>query len=653
MANWFDDLRNSLIDSLKSDIKQATLTGLEEPLEKSAAPDNGETVGRKALLLDPYYENTSANYYLTRGRLSRISNRTLKDISVRDWLVSVIIQNRVDTFLRFARPAHDRFKMGYKFSRRDGQQVTDEDREQIHFLENFVYNCGRTDSLPSGDEMNFGEFLKLTVRDALTFGYIGVEKILTRSQTLHRFRPIPAETLYRINPQSSREVVEQTAESARSTYHRKKSDNDPKSEGTIYPREIDYYKYVQVTSDGLPIAVFGDEDLIFKLANAQNFADSNGYCISVVEQAVIMITSHLNVENYNANYFTHGYASKGILHLKGTVTQNALAAFRRQFYNTISGTQNAWRTPIVAGLDDVQWVPMSGSAREMEYINFNSHIMRAICAQFQIDPIEVGLDYLTSANGRAASNAKESGQFKITYSRERGLLPLLLMVEDMINSDIIKAYDSELADKYIFKFHGYDDNTAQTDVALRQAQMTTFASMNDLLVAEGKKKIELPVADVPLNQSFWGLIEKNYTRGEIREFFFGDKGASKRPELQYLPADPQFLAWSQMLLTMSSQKKQMEDQKEAQEQQQQQQQQQLEQQQEQADHDKQLQLGQDQREQEKHKQEMSTVEDQKAQAAVNHGQSLHDAAKLFGASGADHVGGKIMKNPMNLFSDEE
>jgi hypothetical protein len=216
----------------------------------------------------------------------------------------------------------------------------------------------------------------------------------------------------------------------------------------------------------------------------------------------------------------------------------------------------------------------------------------------------------------------------------------------MVNNDIIKAYDKTLSDTYIFKFHGFDDNTAQTDVALRQAQLTTFASMNDLLVVEGKKKIDLPVADVPLNQAFWGLVEKNYTRGEIREIFFNDKGASKRPELQYLPADPSFLAWSQMLLTMSSQKKQMEDQAAQQEQQQQQMQEQVE-------HDKQLQLGQEQREQEKHETEMSTVQDQKAQAAVNHGQSLHDSAKMFGASGASHAGGKVMKNPLNLFSEDE
>ena len=100
--------------------------------------------------------------------------------------------------------------------------------------------------------------------------------------------------------------------------------------------------------------------MIFKLFNPQNFADSMGYCYSPLELAVINITNHLNIENYNANFFTHGYAAKGVLHLKGTVTTAQLTAFRRQFHSTISGTQQAWRTPIIAGLDDVQWVGLSG-----------------------------------------------------------------------------------------------------------------------------------------------------------------------------------------------------------------------------------------------------------------------------------------------------
>jgi hypothetical protein len=253
------------------------------------------------------------------------------------------------------------------------------------------------------------------------------------------------------------------------------------------------------------LAAFGDADLIFKNFNPQNFADSMGYCYSPLELAIINVTNHLNVENYNANFFTHGYAARGILHLKGTVTQTQLSNFRRQFYSTITGTQNAWRTPIVSGLDEVQWVQMAGSAKEMEYINFNNHLLRAICTQFQIDPVELGLDYLASANGRAPSQ-QANNEYKIEYSRERGLYPILMFIEDLVNRDIFPSISPELSNKYKFEFTGYNDETAQTNVALLQAEMSVHRSMNDLLRETRKDPIALPIADLPLNQAFWALV---------------------------------------------------------------------------------------------------------------------------------------------------
>lgn len=645
--SWIDDIKKAVTDSLKQDIENLTKVDADSAPDVAPEQAEGQLVGSKAILTDPFYDHAVHNYFLAKSRVSRISNRALREISMRDWLVNTILQIRCDTVLRFSRPQHKRFDMGYKFVKTDHEPLSQEDLDNIRMLEDFIYHCGRIDGTPRGEEMLFGEFVKLIVWDALTFGHVACEKVLTRKGGLHRFRPLPAETVYRVNPNINRNTVEGQAKVAMDLYHKKRSDNDPAHQGTINSPDIDYFKYVQQSVDNRVINVFGDEDMVFKLFNPKNFADSNGYAISMVEQSVIMITNHLNVESYNANYFTHGYAARGILHLKGTVTQNTLASFRRQFYNTISGSNNAWRTPIVAGLDDVQWIPMSGSAKEMEYINFNSHIMRSICAQFQIDPIEVGLDYLTTANGRAASQAKESGQFKITYSRERGLLPILFFIEDLINQDLIPALDKALAEKYKFKFVGYTDDTPQTDISLRQAQMTVFSSMNDLLKNEDKTPIEHPIGDLPLNQSFWALVDKMMTKGEQREFFFKDQGATQRDELKYLPGDPMFLQWQNMLMTKEAQKKAQEQQ----EQQAQMQQQQQQMQQQQMDHEHGIQKQQVDDQAERQKQA-------DAQAAVRAGQEspvrqLQETAKQYGATEASNVEGRMLRNPINVAADAE
>lgn len=638
--DWLKDrLRSEISDLMKAEgVDGQGTTGNSLPDKPEENHDPSKQIGRQAVIDDPYFDHVS-RHVIYKHKLSRLTNKTLKDVSIRDWAVSAIIQIRGDTIQRFSRPSDKKLEMGFRFLKRDGSSdYSDEDRKEMAALESFMYHCGRTDNVPANDKMLFGEFLKMTVRDALTFGNVAIEKVKTRRGGLHRFRPLPAESVYLINKKVSRELIEKEVASARKTYI--PGENDPKRDQQVNVVDVDYYKYVQMSYDNRVLGAFGDEDMIWKLFNPQNFADAQGYCYSPLELAILNVTHHLNVENYNANFFTHGYAARGVLHLKGTVTQSQLTTFRRQFYNSITGAQHSWRTPIIAGLDDVQWVPMAGSAKEMEYINFNNHLLRAICAQFQIDPIEIGLDYLVSANGRSPAQ-QANNEYKIEYSRERGLYPILMFFEDLINCDIVPAIDPALAEKWKFVFTGYTDESPQTEIAQLQAEMTVHSTMNDLLTKVEKKKLDAEVADLPLNQAFWALVEKNYTKGEIRERFFGDKDASKRRELQYIPGDPAFMGWQQLLLTMDrikKQDKQLEAQAQAQAQQQE-----LEAKHAEGDHA---------RQQEAHDFAMQQAKSQAAHAAVAAG-NLKDVAKQFGtASKPLNVGGQPVANPLNKSEEE-
>ena len=615
MANgWFDNwIKNTVKGELDDLLKTAHPDDVPE--KRDTTPDDGDPeIGRKAILTDPFFAMQSQQT-LYKYKVSRLSNKTLKDVSLRDWLISAIIQNRCDTLIRFARPQIRKFDMGFRIVKiSENEEYSDAERQEIENLQSFIYNCGRLENTPDDDKMLFGEFIKLIIRDALTFGHVAIEKVKTRGGALHRFRPLPAENLYLINKNMSKEMIADTIRQAK-PYSEPKSDNDPIGGYVVNEPQLDFYKYVQMSGDNRPLAIFGDEDMIFRLFNPQNFADSNGYAYSPLELSIINITNHMNTEQYNSNFFTHGQAAKGVLHLKGTVTQSQLTAFRRQFYNLINGSQNAWRTPIIAGLDDVQWVPMAGGSKEMEYLNYNMHLMRAICTQFQIDPVELGLDLLVT--GGKAFASKDGNQAKVEFSRERGLYPLLMYVEDIMNRDVISAIDPEYSKKYKFQFEGYTDETPQTEIALLQAEMTVNKSMNDLLALARKDKIKHPVGDLNMNQAFWAVVEKNMTRGEIRETFFADKGASAKKELQYIPGDPMFLQWQTLLFQIEQTKMQTKQQEEQMKQQGEQAKGQQDQQAQQA----QLDQGQHDREEEKHKAEMQQLKGQAAYNASMHGKS--------------------------------
>jgi len=216
-----------------------------------------------------------------------------------------------------------------------------------------------------------------------------------------------------------------------------------------------------------------------------------------------------------------------------------------------------------------------------------------------------------------------------------------MFLEDLVNNDIMPALDNNLALKYKFVFTGMTEETPQTEIAQMQAEMTVWKSMNDLLKQAQQDKIKEKVADLPMNQAFWALVEKNYTRGEIRETFFDDKGASTRKELQYIPGDPAFMAWQQLLLTIDAQKKQ-----EAQ----------MASQQDAATQEAQIKMAQEQqkhehaeagheRDKEKHGLEMEQIKSKAASDAVQHG--LKESAKEFGATKSSNIGGTNTANPIN------
>ena len=277
----FDNFTKGITDSLKGDIDELLKADADLlPDNPEEAATNKGAIGQKAIIDDPFFDQVH-QHFIFKNKMSRISNKTLKDTSVRDWLISAIMQSRADTMLRFARPQRRKFDMGFKITKKEStDNLTPEEREEIANLEDFIYNCGRIDNTPPGDQMLFGEFLKLVTRDALTFGHVAIEKVLTRNGGLHRFRPLPSESMYLINQKTSRSIIEKEIANARTMRDNQKTaeaSNDPLNEQEKNEPEISYYKYIQMSYDNRVLAAFGDEDMIWKLFNPQNFADSMGY----------------------------------------------------------------------------------------------------------------------------------------------------------------------------------------------------------------------------------------------------------------------------------------------------------------------------------------------------------------------------------------
>ena len=124
--SWYDDwlknrIQGEINDLMKadtlsepSDVPDGKASSADSLPESQEQIDASKEIGRKSVIDDPYFDHfAQQNTY--KLRMSRLTNRTLKEVSMRDWLISSIIQCRVDTLLQFSRPNHDRHKMGFMF----------------------------------------------------------------------------------------------------------------------------------------------------------------------------------------------------------------------------------------------------------------------------------------------------------------------------------------------------------------------------------------------------------------------------------------------------------------------------------------------------------------------------------------------------------
>jgi hypothetical protein len=519
-----------------------------EPLEKRLKEDG---YGRKGLIFDPFTDvGYSGGVYKPRGAGSGfISNLILKLISRRDPIVSTILHTRATQVAAFCRMPSNRFDTGIEVKPRDG--VVEGNAEEVKEIEEFILNTGRTDNRSKDDTLTLDQLAYALAFDMLTYGHCTIEKVHDMEGNLYAFLPLPAETIYYANKKLiDKNTIQNTIDSYKEAY-RKMNGEDL---GQDFESPEHDYTWLQVIN-GKVVEGFTASELIFARFALQTDIDLNGYSIGPLERAISMITAHLQIENHQKMFFTHGVASKGLLVIQGDVTPNQMRTLQAQWTQQTTGPQSAWRTPILAGIKAVQWQPLTATNRDMEYAAYQDHVIRTIHSCFAIDPEETGFGYLSKGVEQRALS-ESSNEWKITASRDRGLRPLLNRLEQILNEDILPAWRRDYAERYQICFVGLDAETRNEEIQRLQNEVQLHTTLD-----EARKQADLTPLEVGggliLNALLLQYLEKNMPKGMFMEKFMNIPGASNRPDLQYIP-DQFWFQWQQMQMTMLQQQSQAE-----------------------------------------------------------------------------------------------
>lgn len=364
-------------------------------------------------------------------------------------LVAAILQTRVNQIAEFATPSKDGSNVGFMIRLKDRDAIPDEsDLETINDIYQFMLDCGDN---RIAQDTNFEAFLRMLVRDSLTYDQACFEIVRNRGGGVAGFLNVDSRTIRRTKMTAAE-----------------------KSSGR---RDPDKAQYVQVI-DHKPKAEFKAEDLCFGIRRPRSDLRFHGYGFPELEEAIGLITHLLNSDIYNAANFTNGISVAGIIAVKSKMNPQLFRSFRREFYQMLSGSANAKKTPLVQldpdSNEDLKALNLSASNKDMEFQQWQHYLLKSICALYQIDPMEIGFQF--GQEGVRSTLNQKSGAERVLMSKEKGLRPLLRAIQQWINRFILDQLD----DRFELVFTGLDTTTAQEQLKMNIDKVKSIMTINEV-----------------------------------------------------------------------------------------------------------------------------------------------------------------------------
>lgn len=531
-------IRFSIMDSKELD-QVGKVSSLEKSLQNSATDiERGTKVNRLAFEEDPVRANTYQGLWKPKQNL--VPDAMIKRIMVRDSLVAAIIGARCNQISAFGRELQDRFATGFRIEPRRGvmEDATPAQKEalqkRIADASKKLSTCGESDSWEADDRMSLSTFFFQQARNGVGFGRFATEIIYVDepngNKKFHSFRPVDAGTVYQVIPQSS--AAKKIREQALALLQRLNNEKLQKEKF-----EKDEYPWVQVINNQ-PRQAFTANELVVHNCYPVTDIEYGGYPVTPIDTAIDDIVTHMNISTHNKLYFQNGRAARGMIIIKSDdVTQDITDAIRQHFSASINSVSNSWRVPVfgIGPEDSIEWEPLEmQGGRDMEYQYLADSNARVILSAFQMSPEELpGYQHLTrGTNNQALSES--SNEYKLEASRDIGIRPLLSQFQDFLNDRILPLLDETVSKLCTLKLYGLDADTAEKESTRLQADQALHLTYDQILERVEKDPIgEQFGGEFPLNPAFQATLDKYFTVGEIKEKFFGLKGASKDPNLQY------------------------------------------------------------------------------------------------------------------------
>lgn len=530
------------------------------PLQKALDDSLGKATERApalAFMESPNYNDAYAG--VVKSKRNEIPDDILKMVRVQDHLVAAILRTRAGQISQFGKKRADRFDKGIEikikpeFYKLLNTEQFEKVTERIKRLETILLNCGHTEGLENQQKMTLGQYLALSVENALTFGWMGTEIIYDRESEpdddgrfpFNRFRPIDSGTIYKTVRNGEQAGINTrilaVKELERITGDKIKIDWDKLRE--------DKYAWCQQV-EGIAKQYFTHEELLMHDFYPCTDVEKNGYPVPPIETAISSITTHISIDTWKRLYFQNGRATRGALVITSDdVDSPTLEKFRQEFQASINGVQNSFRTPLmgISPSEKIDWLSFAGDKADDSFEFIYDQIARNILATFQMSPDELpGYGHL-SKGSNSQTLSESNNEFKLEAARDSGFVPIIQHLETFFNQRLIPIIDPILAKIVVFKIAGLDAESKEQESTRLQQDQPTHMTYDEVLNYVDKPTIGVGMAgEVPFNERIQLLWDKYLDVGQVKGRFMGSPAAFVDP-MQRFKRDPFALQSMQLM----------------------------------------------------------------------------------------------------------
>lgn len=398
-------------------------------------------------------------------------------------IIRSIVNTRIEQIQNFLHFSEDDQKEGFTIRKRTSlfkeskKEISSAEKKKIEEIVEFLMNSGFNEKWDNIDD--FQTFVRKIAFDSLTLDQLAFEVVRDKGWNIKKYRAVDASLIRFLDSVDSkqRERLE-----------------DYRFKGYLPRFCMTWDDQILINPTTKEPILYYPWELGFGIRNKSSDIRKNGYGTSELEILVELITGILWSVQYNMNNFSIGSTPKGFINVKNAnISDSNMNEFRQAWSQMMTGVRNAKRTPVINGID-LEWIDLDKSNREMEYQEWAQFLVIMVCSVYRIDPSELGFSF----KNQAQIFGQDGQKARLQHSREKGLKPILIFLENIITKYIV----SEIDEDYEFVFTGIEVEDEETQVNLDKIKLESgMVSMQDIFKKYSGREFDSE-NDIILNQVY-------------------------------------------------------------------------------------------------------------------------------------------------------